>query len=75
MPSERATILVVEDEAAQRELIADALERAGHAVRRAPSVDGALEALEESVPELVLCDWRMPGRSGGDLLAEVRSRG
>ncbi len=75
MPSERATILVVEDEAAQRDLIADALERAGHAVRRSPSVDGALAELEDSVPDLVLCDWRMPGRSGGDLLAEVRSRG
>jgi two-component system NtrC family response regulator len=75
MPSDRATILVVEDEAAQRDLIADALGRAGHDVRRAGSVDGALEAIDDAAPDLVVCDWRMPGRSGGDLLDDVRSRG
>jgi two-component system NtrC family response regulator len=38
-------------------------------------VDPALEVIAEEVPDLVLCDWRMPGRDGGELLTDVRQRG
>jgi len=67
-------VLVVEDEAPQRELIGGILARAGYGVRSAAGVDEALACLAEEVPDLVLCDWRMPGRDGGELLAEVRTR-
>jgi two-component system NtrC family response regulator len=69
------SILVVEDEPAQRRLIVEILERAGNVLRSAGNVDGALDSIAEEVPDLVLCDWRMPGRDGGELLAEVRRRG
>jgi two-component system NtrC family response regulator len=69
------SILVVEDEQAQRRLIVEILERAGHVLRSAADVDSALDAIADEVPDLVLCDWRMPGRDGGELLAEVRRRG
>jgi len=69
------SILVVEDENAQRRLIVEILERAGNQLRSAANVDEALRAIAEEVPDLVLCDWRMPGRDGGELLAEVRRRG
>ncbi len=69
-----AAILVVEDEAAQRALIAAILSRAGHAVSEAGSVDEALAHLATAVPDVILCDWRLPGRSGGELLVEVRAR-
>jgi two-component system NtrC family response regulator len=68
-----ARVLVVEDETAQRDLIADILQRAGHDVTRAGSVDEALAALEVALPDVILCDWRMPGRTGGDLLDEIRT--
>ena len=68
------SVLVVEDEAAQRSLIAGILEREGYQVREAEDVEGALAALSAEVPDLVLCDWRMPGRDGGDLVREVRAR-
>jgi two-component system NtrC family response regulator len=67
--------LVVEDEAAQRAIIADILSRNQYSVREAGSVDEALAAIEEDIPDLVLCDWRMPGRNGGDLLREVKQQG
>jgi len=69
------SILVVEDESAQRKLIVEILERAGHELRAAENVDQALDVVSEEVPDLILCDWRMPGRDGGDLLTEVRRRG
>jgi len=69
------SILVVEDEQAQRKLIVEILERAGHELRAAGDVDQALDAVSDDVPDLILCDWRMPGRDGGELLKEVRRRG
>jgi two-component system NtrC family response regulator len=71
---EGVTVLLVEDEAPQRELIAEILGREGHEVREASAVDEALAAIAEEVPDLILCDWRMPGRDGGELLDEVRAR-
>jgi two-component system NtrC family response regulator len=68
------SVLLVEDEAAQRQLIAEILAREGHRIRETGTVDEALEAIVEEVPDLILCDWRMPGRDGGDLLDEVRDR-
>ena len=65
-------VLLVEDEAPQRELIAKILAREGHEIREAGTVDEALMAIEEEVPDLILCDWRMPGRDGGELLDEIR---
>ena len=65
---------MVEDEAAQRRLIAEVLGREGHAVREAGTVEEAVAAIDAEVPDLVLCDWRMPGGDGGELLDEVRER-
>lgn len=68
------SVLLVEDEVAQRKLIAEILDRDGHQVREAGTVDEALDVVAEKVPDLILCDWRMPGRDGGELLDEVRDR-
>jgi len=69
------SVLVVEDEDAQRSILSEILARAGFEVRGAATVDEALEVLDSTIPDLVLCDWRMPGRNGGELLREVRERG
>jgi len=68
------SVLLVEDEVPQRKLIAEILDREGHQVREAGTVDEALDAVEDQVPDLILCDWRMPGRDGGEFLDEVRDR-
>ena len=69
-----ARILVVEDEADQRELVAGILARDGHNVRQAGSVDEALTKMMTELPDIVLCDWRMPERDGGELLKELAER-
>jgi two-component system NtrC family response regulator len=67
-------VLLVEDEVPQRKLVTEILEREGHAVREAGTVDEALDAVADEVPDLILCDWRMPGRDGGELLDDIRGR-
>ena len=67
-------VLLVEDEVPQRKLIAEILVREGHHVSEAGTVDEALDVVADQVPDLILCDWRMPGRDGGELLDEVRDR-
>ncbi len=69
------TILLVEDEPDQRRVLAGILARSGYSVIEADGVDAALGELARWVPDVVLCDWRMPGRDGGELLAAVRNRG
>ncbi|HNX49784.1 MAG TPA: sigma-54 dependent transcriptional regulator, partial [Thermoanaerobaculaceae bacterium] len=68
-------VLIVEDEVAQRGLIADIVRRQGHAVTEAGSGKEALELVAREVPDLLLSDWKMPGMTGGELLDEVRRRG
>jgi DNA-binding NtrC family response regulator len=72
--SKGVSVLLVEDEAAQRKLIAEILAREEHEVREAGTVDEALDEISQAVPDLILCDWRMPGGNGGELLDEVRAR-
>ncbi|PCD76871.1 response regulator [Pseudothioclava arenosa] len=66
-------ILVCEDEASLREDIAAELHEAGYEVVRA--VDGvqAKALLDDTRPDLILCDICMPGLDGPGLMAHVRT--
>ncbi|MFC1543482.1 sigma-54-dependent transcriptional regulator [Candidatus Neomarinimicrobiota bacterium] len=68
------TILVVDDERAQRESLAGFLRKIGHTVQTAASGDEALKLLIEMPMDVVLSDFRMPGMTGGQLLRKVRTR-
>jgi len=67
-----ATILVVEDEPAIQELIACNLELAGHLALKAASAEQALDLIRETLPDLLLIDWMLPGVSGIELARRVR---
>ena len=74
MPKSSAQILVIEDEATQREVIAYNLRKDGYAVRTAQDGDEAELQLAEDVPDLILLDWMMPGVSGLELARRIRRR-
>ena len=57
-------LLLVDDEAALREPLADYLARQGFAVRQAASAAEARRVLHEDTPDLVLLDIMMPGEDG-----------
>jgi two-component system phosphate regulon response regulator PhoB len=69
-----ATILVVEDEADLSVLMRYNLEAEGFGVLTAESGDEAAEILKETIPDLILLDWMLPGLSGIELCRRWRSR-
>jgi DNA-binding NtrC family response regulator len=66
-----SNVLVVDDEAGQRKIVASILKSVGHLVYEAASVDEALQQIAENRPEVVLTDLKMPGKSGLILVEEV----
>src|SRR2546430_16442603 len=59
-----ASILVVDDSAVVRRMLALILERSGHEVRCAGDGAGGLEAVAQRRPDLVPCDLEMPAADG-----------
>ena len=68
-----ALVLIVEDEPAIQELVALTLRQAGHQPQVADSAEQALAQLRESLPDLVLLDWMLPGQSGVELARRLRA--
>src|SRR5471032_1799080 len=69
MPS---SILVIEDEPAISELISVNLQHAGHCPIRAYNAEQAQNLISDVLPDLVLLDWMLPGKSGIAFARELR---
>jgi len=68
------TVLLVEDEPAQREVLAYNLEAEGFVVQRATHGEEALMMVAESPPDLILLDWMMPHVSGLEVCRRLKMR-
>lgn len=68
-----ANILVVEDEPAIQELLALNIKQAGHHPIRAISAESAQLLLRETLPDLILLDWMLPGMSGIEYARRLKS--
>jgi CheY-like chemotaxis protein len=66
-------ILLVDDDEAFRSVTAIALESEGCLVDEAADGYAALDALQESRPDVIVCDLNMPGLDGRELCHRVRS--
>jgi two-component system phosphate regulon response regulator PhoB len=66
------TILLIEDEAAIREMVCMALERAGYIVWQAGDGAEADRLLVDGLPDLILLDWMLPGASGPEIARHLR---
>jgi diguanylate cyclase (GGDEF)-like protein len=67
-------ILLVDDQAQNRDMLGRRLERRGYEVVLRESAVGVEDAIAELGIELVLLDWMMPERSGLDALKGIRAR-
>src|SRR5215471_19073596 len=68
-------ILVVDDEESLRHMLQLFLSREGYEVASVAAASAALAELDARPYDCVICDVRMPGSSGLDLLDELRRRG
>ena len=67
-----SSILVVDDDRANRMLIEFTLASLGHEVRVENDGERGLAAARANVPDLMIVDWMMPRLSGLEVCAEVR---
>lgn len=67
-------ILVVEDEAAIREMVRFALGRAEFRVAEAGNAQEARLRIADERPDLILMDWMMPGITGVELTRELKAQ-
>lgn len=68
-------ILIVDDEAAIRDMVRMALEMEGFTVSDASNAHQAAKTLESEDIDLILLDWMMPGVSGIDFAGRIRREG
>lgn len=67
------SVLIVEDEPAIAELIAVNLSHAGFLPVRAYQTEQAAQLMKEVLPDLVILDWMLPGKSGVQFARELRA--
>lgn len=65
-------VLVVEDDAAIRELVVIKLTRAGHEVLAESNGNAGLATALAEQPDLAILDWMMPGLTGVELCRAMR---
>ena len=66
-------VLVVDDEARNRELLRDLLEAQGHSVTEAENGEVALTLIAQTAPHAVLLDVMMPGMSGFEVCRRLKA--
>ena len=68
------SVLIVDDEESIREIVEDGLSVRGMEVASAGSAEAALAYLATHSPEVVICDFNLPGMTGEQLFEQVRGR-
>ncbi|MDI6767932.1 MAG: sigma-54 dependent transcriptional regulator [Bacteroidota bacterium] len=67
------TILIVDDEAGQRSVLSGYLRKKNFSIFEASSADDAVEIIKKQNIDIVLTDFKMPDKSGYELLKEIRA--
>jgi DNA-binding NtrC family response regulator len=67
-------VLIVDDEVKLRRTLAEILSADGYDIAESGSVGEALQSIADRRPDIVFCDWKMPGSDGDKLLIELRDR-
>lgn len=74
MANHQPSVLLVEDEPAQREVLSYNLEAEGFRVSSADNGEDALLLVDEDLPDIIVLDWMMPNVSGIEVCRRLKSR-
>lgn len=74
MAAQRPSVLIVEDEQAQREMLAYNLQAEGYEVLHAENGEEAMLLVSEAAPDLIVLDWMLPNLSGIELCRQLKTR-
>jgi two-component system phosphate regulon response regulator PhoB len=74
MAAGQPLVLIVEDEPAQREVLAYNLEAEGYRIARAENGEEALLLVREETPDVIVLDWMLPNVSGIEVCRQLKSR-
>lgn len=74
MATDQPTVLLVEDEPAQREVLSYNLEADGFRVLTASNGEEALLIVAETPPDIIVLDWMMPNVSGIEVCRQLKTR-
>ena len=72
-PAEPPKILIIDDSQDMRELLSLHLRNAGYRIVMAEDAVTAGHVVAESVPDLIICDFKMPFMDGVDFIAALRA--
>ena len=67
-------VLIVEDEPAQREVLAYKLEAEGFRISRAEDGEQGLLLVDEDTPDVIVLDWMLPNVSGIEVCRQLKTR-
>jgi CheY-like chemotaxis protein len=67
-----AHVLIIDDDAIMRDLMADWLEAAGYGVRKAADCSAAVAEVQRAAPALIISDMFMPGPCGAMAIAQIK---
>ena len=73
-PNSAAQVLVIDDDAIMRDLVADWLEAAGYEVRKATSCRAWIAQLFGRPPALIVTDMFMPGPCGIEAISTLKKK-
>lgn len=74
MTADQPTVLVVEDEPSQREVLSYNLEAEGFRVCQAENGEVAMLLVDEEMPDVIVLDWMMPKLSGIEVCRRLKTR-
>lgn len=75
MKKNKVKILIVDDEIELLKMLEEEFVSRGHSVTTATNGNEAIEKIQNSLPEVILCDYKMPNGNGLDVLNYGKSLG
>jgi two-component system, NtrC family, response regulator HydG len=70
-----AKILVIDDEESMRSILEEILQKDGHEVLTSGDYNSALDIISNEIPDLIFADVMLGGRTGIEILEEIRNMG